>query len=182
MLDLFDFTQLPIRLRVLGKLLEQGPVLRTERLERPLRVPHPIATPLSCFLRLGQQVVGVVQHHGDQGKCVCPQLHGTLPLDPELEWPSPAPGIHLVLRGSTPGVYYGVGWNGLNVQEGNDMLIYSWATELEAYEFSATVRGESEYACCFDYKLVWQHRLHQQHQELEDYASYTNPWAGLVHP
>ena len=136
----------------------------------------------SASRRIAQWRLERARAAGRQARLLLLGWHGTFPLDPELERPSPAPGIHLVLRGSTPGVYYGVDWNGLNVQEGNDMLIYSWATELEAYEFSATVRGESEYACCFDYKLVWQHRLHQQHQELEDYASYTNPWAGLVHP
>ena len=36
-----------------------------------------------------------------------------LPIQPQLAAPPPAPGIHLVLRGLTPGVYSGVNWIGL---------------------------------------------------------------------
>ena len=35
-----------------------------------------------------------------------------LPFQPQLAAPPPAPGIHLVLRGLTPGVYSGVNWIG----------------------------------------------------------------------
>ena len=35
-----------------------------------------------------------------------------LPIQPQLAAPSPAPGIHLGLRGLTPGVYSGENWIG----------------------------------------------------------------------
>ena len=133
----------------------------------------------SAYRRTAQWRLERARVAGRQARLLLLGWHGKLPLDPQPEGPSPAPGIHLVLRGSTPGVYEGVNWIGQKVQEGNDVLVYSWATELEAYEFCATVRGESDFARCFDYKLFWQHQLHQQHQESADDESYTNPWAGI---
>ena len=43
-----------------------------------------------------------------------------LPIQPQLAAPPPAPGIHLVLRGLTPGVYSGVNWIGLKEKRGPD--------------------------------------------------------------
>ena len=112
---------------------------------------------------------------------------GRLPIQPHIAAPPQAPGIHLVVRGLTPGVFSGVDWIGLTGEQGDNVLIYSWLTELEAYEFCVTVRGETDFARCFDYKLVAQHQLQQQHQLSADYdqsnssppQSDTNPWAGI---
>ena len=65
---------------------------------------------------------------------------GGLPIQPQTAAHPQAPDIHIVLRGSTPGVFSGVHWVGRKEERSNDVLIYSWLTELEAYEFCATVR------------------------------------------
>ena len=105
-----------------------------------------------------------------------------LPIQPQHDPPPSAPGIHLVLRDVTPdltaGVYTGVDWIGLDEQRGEDVLIYSWATEIEAYEFCATVRGETDFARCFDRKLVAQHQDHDQSNSSPPQSS-TNPWEGI---
>ena len=44
---------------------------------------------------------------------VCDRLPIQPQLAAQLAAPPPAPGIHLVLRGLTPGVYSGVNWIGL---------------------------------------------------------------------
>ena len=113
---------------------------------------------------------------------------GGLPIQPQTAAHPQPPGIHIVLRGSTLGVFNEVNWSGLQEERGNDVLIYSWLTELEAYEFCATVRGETDFAKCFDYKLVAQHKLQQQHQLSADNdqsnsstpQSDANPWAGIA--
>ena len=112
---------------------------------------------------------------------------GKQPIQPQITAHPQAPGIHIVLRGPALGVFTGVNWIGLREERGNDVLIYSWLTGLEAYEFCATVRGETDFAKCFDYRLLSQHILQQQHQvSADDDQSnssnpqpYTNPWAGI---
>ena len=99
---------------------------------------------------------------------------GRLPIQPHIGAPPQAPGIHLVVRGLNPGVFSGTNWIELTGEQGNNVLIYSCLTELEAYVFCATVRGETASARFFDYELVAQHKLQDQSP-----LSATNPWAGI---
>ena len=103
---------------------------------------------------------------------------GRLPVQPHSGEPPEAPGIHLVVRGSNPGVFSGTDWFALTEEQGNDVLIYSCSTELEAYVFCSTVRGETRSAKLFDHELVAQHRLQQQSNSSTQ-QSDTNPWAGI---
>ena len=96
---------------------------------------------------------------------------------PNIEGRLPVAGIHIVLRGVTPGVYDGLDWLGLDGRQGHDALIYSWPTDLEAYEFCATVRGESHFARWFDSVLL----LQQQWQgSSSPPLPATNPWEGIT--
>ena len=109
---------------------------------------------------------------------------GELPIQPHIAAPPQAPGIHLVVRGLTPDVFSGVEWFRLTEEQGDNVLIYSWLTNLEAYEFCATVRGETRFAKEFDYELVAQHKLQQQSADYDQsnsstLQSDTNPWPGL---
>ena len=109
---------------------------------------------------------------------------GRLPIQPHIGAPPQAPGIHLVVRGLNPGVFSGTNWIELTGEQGNNVLIYSWLTELEAYEFCATVRGETASAKFFDYELVAQHKLQEQSADYDQSnssipQSATNPWAGI---
>ena len=109
---------------------------------------------------------------------------GLLPIQPHIAAPPQAPGIHLVVRGLNPGVFRGVCWIGLTGEQGDNVLIYSWLTELEAYEFCASVRGETRSAKLFDYELVAQYKLQQQSADYDQSKSSTlqsdtNPWPGL---
>ena len=47
-----------------------------------------------------------------------------LPSQPQLEAPPPAPGIHLVLRGLTPGMYSGVNWIGLREKRAPEHVLH----------------------------------------------------------
>ena len=89
--------------------------------------------------------------------------------------------LSLVVRGLSPGVFSGVNWIGLRGEQGDNVLIYSWLTELEANEFCATVRGETRLPKLFEYELVAQRKLQQQLAGYDEnnsstLQSDTNPW------
>ena len=136
----------------------------------------------SAFRRTADWRIDRAHFAGREARLRLLQWRGQLPIQPQYDPPLSAPGIHLVLRDVTPdltaGVYTGVDWSGLDKQRGEDVLIYSWATEIEAYEFCATVRGETDFARCFDRKLVAQHQDHDQSNSSPPQSS-TNPWEGI---
>ena len=81
-------------------------------------------------------------------------------------------------------MFSGVNWIGLRGEQGDNVLIYSWLTELEANEFCATVRGETRLPKLFEYELVAQRKLQQQSADYDEnnsstLQSDTNPWPGL---
>ena len=49
-----------------------------------------------------------------------------LPIQPQLEAPPPAPGIHLVLRGLTPGVFSGVNRIGLREKRAPKHVLHAY--------------------------------------------------------
>ena len=116
---------------------------------------------------------------GQQARLILLGWRGEMSPTPEPQGPLPEAGIHIVLRGPTPGtegVYIGLDWIGRDWSEEDDVLIYSWATKLEAYEFCATVRGESDFARWFDSALLLQKQ--RQGSSLPPLPS-TNPWEGI---
>ena len=78
-------------------------------------------------------------------------------------------------------MFSGVNWIELSGEQGDNELIYSWLTELEANEFCATVRGETRLPKLFEYELVAQRKLQQQLAGYDEnnsstLQSDTNPW------
>ena len=137
----------------------------------------------SSFRRTAEWRIDRARFAGREARLLLLQWRGEqLPIQPRHDPPPVAPGIHLVLQDVTPdltaGVYIGVDWHGLHEQRGKDVLIYSWATEIEAYEFCATVRGETDFARCFDHSLVAQHQHYDQSNSSPPQLS-TNPWEGI---
>ena len=138
----------------------------------------------SSFRRTAQWRLERARFAGREARLLLLGWRGRLPIQPKIEAPSQTPGVHIVLRGLTPGVFSGVDWIGLTGEQGDTVLIYSWLTELEAYEFCATVRGETRLAKLFDYELVAQHKLQKQSADYDQnnsstLQSDTNPWPGL---
>ena len=138
----------------------------------------------SSFRRTPAWRLERAQFAGREARLRLLEWRGRLPIQPQIEAPWQAPGVHIVLRGSTPGVFSGVDWIGLTTERGNHVLLYSWLTELEAYEFCATVRGETPFAKFFANELVAQHKLQQQSADHDQSnsstpQSETNPWAGI---